>query len=133
MKVRLTARGIELSADLRDQFTRRIHFSLGRFAGRVRSVSVRLAGINGAPDGLDKCCDIGVDTGLSQKVIVRERQETIHAAVALAMDRVEREVERKLARRARPALRGLFSRLDLEKGNETTNGTGTDANGVRRS
>jgi hypothetical protein len=76
MKVRLTAQGIELSAELRDYVTRRVHFGLGRFVGRIKSLSVRLADINGPREGgIDKSCHIRVDAGRSQKVIVRERQE----------------------------------------------------------
>jgi putative sigma-54 modulation protein len=103
MKVRLTAHGMELPAELRDYVTRRVHFGLGRFVGKIRSLSVRLADINGPRGGIDKCCHIRVDAGLSQKVIVRERRETIHAAVAFAMDRVERAVGRQLSL-ARPAV-----------------------------
>ncbi len=116
MKVRLTAHGIELSAELRDYVTRRVHFGLGRFAGRIKSLSVRLTDINGPRGGIDKCCDIRVHAGLSQKVVVRERQATIHAAVAVAMERVERAVKRQLSL-ARPAARRSPSpRADFQFG-----------------
>ena len=116
MKVRMTAHGIELSAELRDYVTRRVHFALGRFVGRIKSLSVRLADINGPRGGIDKCCHIRVDAGLSQKVIVRERQETIHAAVALAMERVERAVERQLSLTRPAARRSARGRADFQFG-----------------
>lgn len=67
MKVRLTAQGVELSAELKDYVKRRVHFSLGRFAGRIGSLSVRLTDINGPRGGLDKCCDIRVGAGLRHR------------------------------------------------------------------
>ncbi len=96
MKMRLAARGIELSGDLKDYIRRRVHFSLGRFAARIRYLSIRLADVNGPRGGLDKCCDIRVDVGLRQQVIVRERQANLHAAVAFATERAERAVQRQL-------------------------------------
>ena len=96
MKLRLTARGIELPAELKDFVMRRIHFGMGRLSGRIKSLSVRLADINGPRGGIDKCCDIRVDAGFGQELIVREQQATIHAAVALAVDRAERSVQRQL-------------------------------------
>ena len=101
MKLRLTARGIELSADLKEYVGRRTHFRLGRFAGRIRSVSISLSDVNGPRGGNDKVCDLRVDVGQRQQVIVRERQAKVHAAVAFAMDRAERAVERQLKLRSR--------------------------------
>jgi putative sigma-54 modulation protein len=96
MKMRLAARGIELSSGLKNYIRRRVHFSLGRFARSIRSLSIRLADINGPRGGVDKRCDIRVDVGLRQQVIVSERQANLHAAVAFAMDRAERGVQRQL-------------------------------------
>ncbi len=96
MKIRLTTNGIELTADLHDYVRRRAHFSLGRFAGRIRSLSIRLADINGPRGGIDKHCDVRVDVGHRQPVLVRERQVSLHAAVAFAVERAERAVQRKL-------------------------------------
>lgn len=96
MKMRLAAHGIELSGELQDYIRRHVHFSLGRFAARIRSLSIRLADVNGPRGGVDKCCDIRVDVGLRQQVMVRERQANWHAAIAFAMDRAERAVQRQL-------------------------------------
>lgn len=87
MRLKLTAHGVELSAELREFVLRRAHFQFGRFAGSINALSVRLA---------DKSCDIRVD-GLSHPVVVQERQESIHAAVAIAMERAERAVKRQLS------------------------------------
>ena len=96
MKVRLVAHEVELAPELKEYVTRRVHFSLGRFTGKIKSVSVRLADSKGPRGDLGRCCDIRVDAGLSQEVVVCERQDTIRAAVALAMERVERAMKRHL-------------------------------------
>jgi putative sigma-54 modulation protein len=96
MKLRLVSRGIDLTAALKDYVRRRVHFALGRFAGRIRSVSVHLVDVNGPRGGIDKCCDIRVNIGPRQEVIVRERQANIHAAVAFAVERADRAVRRQL-------------------------------------
>jgi putative sigma-54 modulation protein len=96
MRLRLAARGVELSTELKDYVRLRIHFSLGRFAGKIRSLSIRLADVNGPRGGVDKACDIRVDVGLRQQVAVRERQASVYAAVAFALDRAERAVQRQL-------------------------------------
>ncbi len=96
MKLRLVARGVDLTADLNDYVRRRIYFGLGRFAGKIRSVTVRLVDVNGPRGGIDKCCDIRVNVGLRREVIVRERQASIHSAVAFAVERADRAVRRHL-------------------------------------
>ena len=96
MRLRMAARGIELSVDLADYVRRRAHFSLGRFAGRIRSLSIRLADVNGPRGGIDKLCDIRLDVGLRQPVIVCERQASVHSAVGFALERAERAVHRQL-------------------------------------
>ncbi|HET9697681.1 MAG TPA: HPF/RaiA family ribosome-associated protein [Terriglobales bacterium] len=96
MKLRLVARGVELTAELKDYVTRRVHFALGRFAGKINSVSVRLSDLNGPRGGIDKSCDIRVDVGFPQAVIVCERHHNIHAAVAFAVEKADRAVKRQL-------------------------------------
>ena len=96
MKLRLVSRGVEVTSDLNDYVRRRVHFALGRFAGKIRSVTIRLVDVNGPRGGIDKCCDIRVNVGLRQEVIVRERQANIHAAIAFAVERADRAVQRQL-------------------------------------
>jgi len=96
MRLQVTGRRIDLSDDLKDFVRRRIHFALGRFSGRIKALSVRLADVNGPRNGADKTCDIRISAGAGGVVIVRERQENIYSAVAHALDRAERAVQRKL-------------------------------------
>ena len=97
MKIYLTAHGVELSNELRDYTKRRVYFSLGRLTGQIKSLSVRLSDINGPRGGVDKCCQIRVETGLHRTVVIREQQESIYTAVALAVERAERAVLRQLS------------------------------------
>lgn len=90
MGLRLAAHGGELSTGLKDYVKRRMHFHLGRFAG--------------PRGGIGKCCDIRLDAGLGRAVIVRERRDNLHTAVALAVERVQRAVQRQL-NLARPSAR----------------------------
>ncbi len=96
MRLRMAVRGLELSAELADYVRRRVHFSLGRFSGKIKSLYIRLADVNGPRGGVDKLCDIQVNIGLRQPVIVSERQAGIHSAVAFALERAERAVQRQL-------------------------------------
>jgi putative sigma-54 modulation protein len=102
MKLRLTARGIETSDELKEFVNRRIRFSLGRLAGKIKGLTIQLSDSNGPRGGVDKCCDIRIDAGLRQEVIVRERRTSIHAALARALDRAEQAVQSQL-RLASPA------------------------------
>ena len=94
MEIKLKSHGVRLSEELRQHIERRVYFGLRRFASRIRSLTIRLRDSNGPRGGVDQCCDVRVDVGLSHAVIVRERQENMFAAVALAVERAERAVRR---------------------------------------
>lgn len=96
MRLRLVTRGIDRTADLNDYVSARVHVALARFAGRVRSVRVRLFVVNDPHRGVYICCEVRVDIRFAQKVIVRERHSHIHGAVAFAVERTERAVQRQL-------------------------------------
>ncbi len=114
MKLRLAARGVGLSAELKDFVGRRVHFSLGRFASKVRFLWIHLSDVNGPRGGVDKCCEIRVNVGLSQEVIVRERQANIHTAVAFAIERAERTVRRQLKLAGMDRRTGTARRVEFE-------------------
>ena len=113
MKMRLTVRGLTLTEDLKEYIERRIHFALGRYSAKIKSLSIRLEDINGPKGGIDKCCQIQVDVGLAQKVIIRECSGTAHAAVANAVDRAERSMERRLNLERRGDTRPAGLRTDF--------------------
>jgi putative sigma-54 modulation protein len=75
----------------------RLAFALGRFAGRVRSVSVSLTDLNGPRGGLDKKCLIAVRLEKPSGVVVVEEVDTDEAvAVSRAAERASRAVARAI-------------------------------------
>jgi ribosome-associated translation inhibitor RaiA len=97
MRLQVTSHRIDPTADLKDFVERRIHFALGRFAGRIKALSAPLADVNGPREGMDKCCAIRVNAGYGGPLFVRERQDNIYAVVARAVERAERAVQRQLS------------------------------------
>jgi len=74
---------------------KRLEFALGRFAGRVRSLTVRLTDLNGPRGGLDKKCLIAVRLNRPRHVIVIEDIDVDHnAVVSRAAERASRAVSR---------------------------------------
>jgi len=74
---------------------RRLEYALGRFAPRVRSLSVRLSDLNGPRGGLDKKCLIAVRLERPRRVIVIEDVDADEgAAINRAADRAARAVSR---------------------------------------
>ena len=73
----------------------RLAFALGRFAGRVRSLTVRLTDVNGPRGRPDKKCLIAVRLTRPRRVIVVEDVDTDHnVAVSRAAERTSRAVSR---------------------------------------
>lgn len=74
---------------------RRFEFALGRFHGRVRSVSIRVADINGPRGGIDKVCRATVRLAAPKRSLVIEDTD---ADAAVAIDRVADRTARTVAR-----------------------------------
>jgi putative sigma-54 modulation protein len=96
MRLRLSGKGIEMTAELRELVRRRVDVALGRFAGRLEQVFVRLGDVNGPRAGVDKYCDIGIEAGLPRPLMIRERQGSLPAALSVACKRAGRAVRRQL-------------------------------------
>ena len=74
---------------------RQIEFALGRFAGRVRSLDIRLTDLNGPKGGVDKQCVIAVRLERRpEEIIVRDRDASAPVAIGRAAERVSRAVAR---------------------------------------
>lgn len=85
-------------ADTVDLAQRRLEFALGRFAGRVRSLSIRLSDQNGPRGGADKKCLISVRLERPRKVVVVEDVDIDGAvAVSRAAERAARAVSRAIS------------------------------------
>lgn len=79
---------------------RRLQFALGRFAGRVRSLTVRLTDLNGPRGGPDKKCLISVRLTSPRRVIV---VEDVDPDAAVAISRAAERVSRAVARAVQAA------------------------------
>lgn len=76
---------------------KRLEFALGRFAGRVRSLTVRLTDVNGPRGGLDKKCLIAVRlTRLRHEVVIEDVGANHDVVVSRAAERASRAVSRAL-------------------------------------
>lgn len=102
MKLQISGTGIVVTPELRKRIRRRVDFALGRFGNRIRRLSVRLKGEAGSRGGLDHHCEIHVETGMSSPFVVRDLQDDVESATAMAVDKVQRALERQLPLRERP-------------------------------
>lgn len=91
--MRITVRAT--SAWLTEIARRRFEVALGRFRGRVHSVTVRVADINGPRGGVDKRCRVTVQLQSPKRAIVVEE---LDPDAAVALDRVADRAARTVAR-----------------------------------
>lgn len=74
---------------------RRLEFALGRFAGRLGTLHVRLKDLNGPRGGLDQHCQIKLRLERPRRVIVIEEVDAEpEAAISRAAERAARAVAR---------------------------------------
>ena len=75
----------------------RLEFALGRFSGRVRSLSVRFTDVNGPRGGRDKACRIHVRLDHPRRTFLIEDSDVDPAAViSRAVSRTARTVARAI-------------------------------------
>ena len=95
--------GLTVTDEERDHIRRRLGEKLGRYAGSVERVSVRLRDINGPRGGVDVMCRIKVVLSALPSIVVEHQATTLRQAVSAALAAVERSVRRALQRqRTRP-------------------------------
>ena len=98
------------TADLADAFRRyvqrRLRFALGRVAGRLGRVTVRITDLNGPRGGVDISCRISAEILPARRLFLQEVvSDELFGAVDRAADRVghciRREIEREIDARTR--------------------------------
>lgn len=99
MRIVIRGQHMQLDESVRETISRRLGFALSRFAERIRSTEVQVADVNGPRGGVDKRCTVAVRLAGAGTVVVEDKDENPHAAVAKAFERVGRAVARLLERR----------------------------------
>ena len=98
MQIAIQARGVEITADLRDHVDRRVRFAFDWASYAIANVDVVLSDINGPRGGNDKRCRIRVIGNEALDLVVEDTQADLHVAVDRAADRAGRTLARRLAR-----------------------------------
>ncbi len=99
MLIRVHSRGLQAPHALRDAVGRRVHFVLGRFGGRLRSVTALVVDENGPRGGGDdKRCAVELRLRDGGRLHVERTGGRVLDAVDEALDRGARALVRHLER-----------------------------------
>ncbi len=105
MDVEVRIQGTDLADAIRRYAARRIQFALGRFAGRMGHVVMRISDVNGARGGVDQCCHISVELPPKGRVVLEQVDADLFVAIDRACARIaeafRREVQRNRDARTR--------------------------------
>lgn len=99
----LDIRGVkyELADELERHIERRLRSALGRFAGRIERVLVRIADVNGPRGGVDKRCRLTIALVPRGVVRLEDAGHDPYILVARVAKRAGQNVRRALLRRRR--------------------------------
>ena len=98
MNVEIHAHQLVLSDSAKDRIRDRVSRGLARFDERVRAVHAWLSDENGPKGGVDAACRIQVQLVGANDVVIEERHSKAEGAVALAVGRMRRAVQKSLGR-----------------------------------
>lgn len=82
------------AAALRELTERRVRFVLRRLRGRVPRAEIRMSDVNGPRGGIDKRCQVRLETDAAGTVVVASVAGDWRAALDDALARVERLLKR---------------------------------------
>lgn len=99
MRLTIGGEGVRLDASLLEYLERRLRFALGRFAPRIRRVTMRIADLNGPKGGVDKRCTVHIALHPAHEVFVAHADRDVRVAADLAAERAAGAVRREIARR----------------------------------
>ena len=106
MQLSIKGHDLDLSDALRAYTERRLRFSLGGFATRLRSVDVRLSDVNGPRGGIDKDCAITIILRQLGVVFARAKGVDAYSTVDCAASRARSALARRLNRHRAGRRRG---------------------------
>ena len=98
--------GLSLDEDDRAYIRQRLGEKLGKYAGSIERVTVRLDDVNGPRGGVDQACRIKVVLSGLPSVVVEHKAASLKPAVTAAVSAVERAVRRTVERRRTRPIRG---------------------------
>ena len=98
MKIDARTQGIELSANLHEHIERCLDFRLNWARHDISRVVISLSDINGPRGGNDKRCQLRIPMSGMRDVVIDEVADDLQVAIARAVDRAARSLERRLYR-----------------------------------
>lgn len=99
MELRITVRGLNEAAPLREHAEERIIHALQRFERRIRRVGALLEDVTGpAKQTIDKRCRLTVRLKPHGELMIDELGADIHAVLDVALDRLKAALSRRTAR-----------------------------------
>ena len=98
MKVDTRTQGGELTPSLLKHIERCLSFGLDWTHQDVSRVVINLSDINGPRGGNDKRCQLRIPLSRMRDVLIYEVADDLHVAIARAVDRAARSLERRLSR-----------------------------------
>lgn len=101
MRIEVRGRNLAETTGLQHHVERRLRFALGRFAGAVGRVTVRVEDLNGPRGGVDKRCRLVVALTPRGELIIEDEDADVRALLDRSAERAGRAVERRLGRRRR--------------------------------
>ncbi len=99
MKLNIRTRHLSLSPETYAELRHRVYVAFARITPWVRAVDITVADINGPRGGADKQCRLRVRGRSVPNIVVEHVGVDTLATVALAAERAERTLVRKMARR----------------------------------
>lgn len=99
MLIDVRAMGFSLTDAIRAHVESRVESSLGRFAGRVMTVTARVEDVNADRGGIDKRCSLVAAVHRRGTVVAEAVHQDLYSAIDEAAGRIRRSVQRLVARR----------------------------------
>ncbi|MGE3976907.1 MAG: HPF/RaiA family ribosome-associated protein [Nitrospira sp.] len=97
--------GADLSKEQRTSIRQKLGMKLGKFAGSIERVSVRVKDVNGPRGGIDHVCRIKVVLSGLPSVLYEAQNASLDAAIGSALVGTERAVRRSLNRRRKQPIK----------------------------
>ena len=97
MQLTLSSTNVELDHAIREYVERRLRFVFTRFSEHINRISLSVENAERSARGVDSCCKICVKLIPKEEVEIEVHDADIRSAVARAVDRVARAVERRIA------------------------------------